>query len=87
MKNCKALQSIELPSSGTEIGDEAFKGCESLWEVILHEGMGKIGRDAFEDCRLVEVFSFPLLSKHLVLIAGNCADLNNKVDEVRGVVQ
>ena len=49
--------------------------------------MGNLGEDVFEDCQLVEVFGFPLLSRRLVLIANNWADLNNKVNEVRGVVE
>ena len=87
-QNCKSLKSISVPSTVTIIRSCAFKGCESLpQEIILHEGMGKIEENVFEDCQSVEVFRFPLLSKCLVAIAGKWADLNNKVDEVRSVVQ
>jgi len=84
---CTSLGSISVPSTITDIRGCAFKGCESLQEVILHQGTRKIGEDVFEDCQSVEVFRFPLLSKCLVLIANNWADFNNKVNEVRGVIQ
>ena len=85
--NCRSLKSITLPSTITKVGAQAFRNCSKLREVILHEGMGNLGANVFEDCPSVKVFRFPLLSERIVLIANNWADLNNKVNEVRGVVQ
>ena len=85
--NCILLESITLPSTITKVGAQAFRNCSKLREVILHEGMGNLGANVFEDCPSVKVFRFPLLSERIVLIANNWADLNNKVNEVRGVVQ
>jgi hypothetical protein len=82
---CESLQSISVPFTVAEIGNYAFLGCRSLQEIILHEGLGKIGDRAFEDCRSVEVFRFP--SSRLSAIAGKWADLNNKLNEIRSVVQ
>jgi hypothetical protein len=85
--NCTSLQGITLPSSITEVGNFAFDNCENLREVILHEGMGKIGRNAFYNCVSLEVFRVPLLSRRLVLLAVNWRELNNKVNELCGVVE
>ena len=84
---CTSLECISLPSSITEVGDFAFDNCENLREVILHEGMGKIGRNAFYNCVSLEVFRVPLLSRRLVLLAVNWRELNNKVNELCGVVE
>ena len=84
---CTSLECISLPSSITDVGDCAFVYCENLREVILHEGMGKIGRNAFYNCVSLEVFRVPLLSRRLVLLAVNWRELNNKVNELCGVVE
>jgi hypothetical protein len=86
-EDCSSLVSISVPSIIAEIEMYAIKGCESLQEVMLHEEITKIVDCAFHDCPSVEVFSFPLFSRHLVAMVGKWADLNNKVDEVHGVVQ
>ncbi|MGN0783928.1 MAG: leucine-rich repeat domain-containing protein [Christensenellales bacterium] len=48
------LESVTIPGSVTEIGDNAFRGCESLLKVVLEEkdgGVGvTVGRTCFEDC-------------------------------------
>ncbi|EJK77383.1 hypothetical protein THAOC_00790, partial [Thalassiosira oceanica] len=46
----KALQKVTVPSTVTELGNEAFKGCDKLVEVQLNEGMQKIGKKAFQYC-------------------------------------
>jgi len=37
------LESIVLPSTVTEIGDQAFSCCTKLVEVVLNEGLVTIG--------------------------------------------
>ena len=41
--DCKSLESISLPSTVTEIGENVFYGCSNLREVTLNEGLKKIG--------------------------------------------
>jgi hypothetical protein len=84
---CESLESITFPSTITEIGIFAFQDCHSLSEVILHESITAISRNAFFNCRSLEIVKFQSLSSRLSAIAGNWADLNNKVNEVRRVVQ
>ena len=45
------LRSIDLPSSLTEIGDEAFSLCEKLEEIEIPRTIQKIGTRAFEYCK------------------------------------
>ena len=49
---CTSLESINLPSTVTEIGDSAFHNCYNLREVTLNDGLQKIGNGAFQFCKL-----------------------------------
>ena len=46
----RALKSIAMPVSLTDIGDSAFENCRCLASVALPEGMADIGIGAFHDC-------------------------------------
>ena len=48
---CKSLTSIEIPSSVTSIGVEAFCGCSGLRSITIPEGVTSIGRNAFSRCK------------------------------------
>ena len=87
--DCTSLETITLPSTVTEIGFSAFRDCPNLREVKLNEGLQKIGDWAFHDCDTLERFLFPTISYRLENICqtGHWEDLEDKVSEVRGVVQ
>lgn len=44
---CKNLTAINVPSTVTRIGDDAFFGANALANVTLHEGLKTIGKSAF----------------------------------------
>lgn len=53
---CSSLESIELPSSVTIIGQSAFSNCSALATISLQEGVTDIGRMSFCNCtRLMNV--------------------------------
>jgi len=87
--SCTLLERITIPHTVTEIGRRVFYDCQSLREVELHEGIEKIGPEAFEDCTSLETFKFPNLSTRLdsIIQAGKYVDVENKIDEVRGIVE
>lgn len=49
---CKALESINLPSTLMEIGNDAFYSCSNLRQVVLNEGLKEIGQFAFSNSKL-----------------------------------
>ena len=57
--NCTSLESITLPSTVTEIGDDTFRGCSNLREVIFNDGLQKIGDYAFCNCTSLESVTLP----------------------------
>ncbi len=46
----RALKSIVMPASVTDIGDSAFENCRGLTSVVLPESMASIGFGAFHGC-------------------------------------
>ena len=87
--NCTSLSSITIPSTVTEIGAWAFGSCNNLSEVVLNERLQKIGFGAFYNCRPLERFTFPTISTRLdnLIQTGHWEEMENEVDEVRGVVE
>ena len=85
---CTSLPSITIPSTVTEIGDRAFGGC-FLSEVIFHGVPREIGKDAFSNCTSLERFTFPTISSRLdtLIQTGHWEEIENEVNEVRGVVE
>ena len=47
---CTSLSSIEIPSTVTTIGRDAFKKCSSLSSIAIPSSVTNIGQDAFIDC-------------------------------------
>ena len=86
--NCTSLESTTLPSTVTKLDDYAFSGC-SLREVVLHGVPREIGKWAFYRCTSLERFTFPNISTRLdnLIQTGHWEDIENKVNEVRGVVE
>jgi len=54
-----SLESIALPSTVIEIGDNAFDTCVNLREVELNDGLQNIGREAFYNCKSLENITLP----------------------------
>ncbi|MBO7684724.1 MAG: leucine-rich repeat domain-containing protein, partial [Kiritimatiellae bacterium] len=57
--SCRALKSIEVPGSVTNIGSYAFYGCTNLVAATLNEGLLTINNNAFENCSSLLVASVP----------------------------
>ena len=49
------LSSINLPTTVTTIGEEAFRGATRLTQITLPQNLTTIGRRAFEDTRLTRI--------------------------------
>lgn len=49
-KDCKQLESIDLPDTVTSIGAEAFKNCTALYGIDLPSSVTEIGYEAFYGC-------------------------------------
>ncbi|EJK54213.1 hypothetical protein THAOC_26215 [Thalassiosira oceanica] len=56
---CKALRSLAIPSSVTELGTGACSGCISLVEVEFDEGIEIIGERAFYLCTALQQVTIP----------------------------
>ena len=51
--SCERLESIIIPDSVTNIGNEAFYNCDSLTNVTFGKGIKNIGNYAFDSCNLL----------------------------------
>jgi len=63
-----SLKYIEIPTSVTIIGKEAFKSCPNLEEVIISDNVKEIGEEAFSQCSSLKYIK---LSKKLNKISAN----------------
>ena len=88
-QDCTSLSSITLPSTVSAVGFSAFAHCNNLREVIMHGVPRKIGMNAFQYCTSLEWFTFPTISTRLdtLIQTGHWEEIENEVDEVRGVVE
>lgn len=57
--NCTLLESVNIPSSVTSIGRNAFAYCHYLESVTIPSSVTNIGESAFEDCRSLTTISIP----------------------------
>ena len=88
--NCTSLSSITgSPSTVTEIDGWAFDNCSSLSEVVFHGVPREIATLAFYNCTLLERLTFPTILARLdnLIQTGHWGEIENEVDEVRGVVE
>ena len=53
-KGSKALESISLPATVTQIGGLAFEGCEKLATATVPGELAGLGVSAFENCKILE---------------------------------
>ena len=88
-QNCTSLERFTLPSTVIEIDNSAFYNCNNLREVVFHGIPRKIGGFAFQECRSLVRFTFPTISTRLdnLIQTGHWEDIENEVNEVRGVVE
>ena len=57
--DCTGLRSIALPSTLTEIGEEAFNGCKKLETFQFGESLKTIGDSAFSGCASLAIIILP----------------------------
>ena len=73
-----------------QIDDATFDDCSNLREIVLHGMPQKIGNDAFRTRTSWRTtgFTFPTISTRLdnLIQTGHWEEMENEVDEVRGVV-
>ena len=87
-----SITTIKMPSSLTEIRNEAFKNCKNLVSVELNENLTTIGYNAFEGCSSLKKITLPSTLKSLpthmfkncseelkVTYNGTTKDLKNKL--------
>ena len=58
-KECKALTSIIIPDSVTEIGAQAFYSCEKIKNIIIPNGVTKISGNTFYWCKSLNSVTIP----------------------------
>lgn len=58
------LESITIPLTVKEIGEDTFRGCTDLASMQLHEGVQKIDAGAFRGCEL-EYITIPSTVKEI----------------------
>ena len=75
---CEQLESINLPTTVTDICDGAFMGCTSLVSITLPDSLLSIGELAFAECVSLKGVSIPKsISQLEVGTFFNCESLNN----------
>ncbi|MBP5377948.1 MAG: leucine-rich repeat domain-containing protein [Ruminococcus sp.] len=57
-RNCKALNSINIPETVRFIGNQAFKGCTGLKKLFIPKGIKAVYPMAFADCTGLEQITF-----------------------------
>ncbi|MBQ8690040.1 MAG: leucine-rich repeat protein [Clostridia bacterium] len=57
---CTALKRLDLGTTVSEIGEDAFRGCYSLLAVTVPEGaaLSRIGSNAFDGCTALHTFAY-----------------------------
>ncbi|CAJ1963667.1 unnamed protein product [Cylindrotheca closterium] len=64
-KNCKSVQSIQIPSTVDVLGSYSFLRCNSLVDVTLAEGLKTVGNFAFTYCSSLEEIKVPWTVKSI----------------------
>ena len=58
-RDCGELQEIKIPSTVTEIGENAFSGCSQTTKISLPEGLTTISAGAFSGCEKLQEIEIP----------------------------
>ncbi|MDD4315890.1 MAG: leucine-rich repeat domain-containing protein [Clostridia bacterium] len=56
---CTNLQTVNLPQSLLEIGENTFRGCANITEINIPDSVKKIGKKAFTSCSSLTGIIFP----------------------------
>jgi hypothetical protein len=54
--DCTSLESINIPSSLKNIGEEAFANCTSLSSIVIPDSVTSIGKNAFYNCTSLTIY-------------------------------
>ena len=87
--NCSNLREVIFNEGLQKIRECSFARCNNLREVVFHGVPREIAKDAFDNCTSLERITFPTISTRLdnLIQTGHWEEIENEVDEVRGVVQ
>lgn len=58
-KDCRYLETVALPDTLKEIGNNAFEECESLKNIVLPDSITFIGEEAFSGCSSLTSVNIP----------------------------
>ena len=56
---CNTLESIEMPDTVTELGEQTFMGCSALESITMPENMTELPAYMFQNCSSLQSFSIP----------------------------
>ena len=70
-KDCTKLNSVEFPSSLTNIGDSAFQNTALSGKITLGSNIAKIGTDAFSGCNDLTIRCYEDSVAHRYAVANN----------------
>jgi hypothetical protein len=79
-KDCKTLETIELPSTATDFEASCFKACTSLKSVVLPEGTPIIRAEVFFGCSKLESVTIP---ESVTSIYGNAFSFCSALSSIR----
>ncbi len=64
---CREITGVDIPSTVTEIDDNAFFDCTRLTEITLPEGITRIGSGAFSSCHSLKSINIPQATREIEL--------------------
>ena len=82
---CKALQSIDIPSSVKTIGGWAFRKCEALQSIDIPAGVKTIGQAAFAHCTALKSVTLPDGIQEIITAAFSGCTALQSIDIPAGV--
>ena len=77
--NGELLTVLEVPSSVTEISDNAFSGSKCIKKIVLHDGVTSIGGSAFSNCEVLECV---VIGKGITEIEKNAFYQSEKLSQI-----
>ncbi|MBQ3791959.1 MAG: leucine-rich repeat protein [Clostridia bacterium] len=64
-----AIESVVLPGSLQDTGENSFIGCSNLKKIVLSEGITEIARGTFNDCPSLSEITFPSTLRVIGIVA------------------